>query len=165
MKRKAAKKPSTPAKKTTRIGKTGRVPKTRAGNMWTEAQFWGFIRSGLRGISRRWPPLCRLALAAAHRPYVGPNKLQKHEYQCAKCAKWFKRTQVQVDHILSCGQLKSWQDLATFAARLFCEVDGLRILCTVCHDARKLEVVEPVAPVAATRSRKCFTRLPPVEQE
>ena len=121
----------------TRQPKTTRVPRTRATQTWTEAAFWQFLRSGLRRMSMRWPPIARDAIQAARRPYVGPNKRQKWEFQCSECGEWNMRKRVQVDHIEECGTLKSWQDFATFAERLFCEVDGLRVLCSTCHGKRK----------------------------
>ena len=122
--------------KTLRKGKTNRVPRTRAGGEWTESAFWSFLRSNLRRTSQRWPPLARLALNEARRPYKGENKRQKWEYQCAECKEWFKRTEVEVDHIIPCGSLKSWEDFQTFAERLFCEPDGLVVLCEQCHDKK-----------------------------
>ena len=117
----------------TRRAKTNRVPRTRAGGEWTEAAFWGFIRSGVRQLSRKWPPRAD-AMKAARRPYTGPDKRRKWEYQCAQCGQWFKGTEVQVDHITPCGTLKSFEDLQTFAERLFCEADGLQVLCKEsCH--------------------------------
>lgn len=112
--------------------KTMRVPRTRAGSEWTEAAFWGFIRSGLRQTSKRWPPR-RQALIDARVPYIGGNKRRKWGYICAACNGEFKGTEVQVDHIVPCGTLKSWKELAIFAERLFCETDGLRVLCKSCH--------------------------------
>ena len=103
---------------------------------WTEAQFFAFIRSALRSACVRWPPRSE-TLKAARRRYNGPNKRQKWEYQCAICMGWHKGTNVQVDHITPCGELQSFYDLGGFAARLFCEVDGLRVLCKPCHKARE----------------------------
>lgn len=57
--------------------KTNRIERTRAGNEWSECGFWGFVRSGLRQMSRRWPPLARQAINAARRKYDGENKRQK----------------------------------------------------------------------------------------
>ena len=117
--------------------KTERVPRTRAGNEWTEAAFWGFLRSALRRASMRWPPIARLALLKVREPYTAPpgarKTRRKWQYRCAICgtAKW--RDQVAVDHIIPCGKCSSFDELATFASRLFCEVDGLRILCGPCH--------------------------------
>lgn len=150
---KSAKKPAKrpagkPVRKTTRKPKTERVPRTRAGGAWTEASFFSFLRSGLRRMSQRWPPLVRLALNAVRRPYVGPSKLQKWEYQCAVCSGWFKRTQVEVDHIEPCGSLQSFDDLRQFTERLFCETDKLRVVCNGCHAV--ITRGEPAAPDLGT---------------
>lgn len=115
--------------------KMNRVPKTRAGNTWTNAGWWGFLRSGLRQLSTRWPPL-RNVVKAHRRPYVGPNKRQKFEVQCADCEQWYKASETHVDHIIPCGSLKSFDDVQGFVERCFCEADGLRVLCTQCHQVR-----------------------------
>lgn len=109
-----------------------RVPKTRAGKTWTEARFWSFLRSALRLASRKWPPR-RIALEASRRSYDGPNVRQKWEYQCAVCGRWWSAKQIEVDHISPCGSLRSFGDLATFAERLFCEAEHLRVVDKVCH--------------------------------
>lgn len=119
-----------------RRGKTDRVPKTRAGGEWTEAAFWGFLRSGLRQISRRWPPLVRIAAQMSRREYHGPNKRQKWEYLCAGCGQWYMRKEIEIDHRDGCGPLKSFVDLSVFAERLFCEADKLCVLCSRCHEMK-----------------------------
>jgi len=106
--------------------------KTRAGGTWTEARFWGFLRSALRRSFIRWPANYQ-ARNAARRPYCGPSKLQKWEYKCAMCSGWFPMKATQLDHINPCGQLRSLNDVSGFVERLFCEADGLRILCKPCH--------------------------------
>jgi hypothetical protein len=115
--------------------KTNRVPKTRASGTWTEASFWSFLRSGLRRLSMRWPPI-QYVLLSARREYKGPNKKQKWEYKCFTCKDWFPRKQVQVDHINDCGTLKTYEDLIEFVSTLFCEEDELIILCKECHERR-----------------------------
>jgi len=122
-------------KRQSRKPKTSRVPRTRAGGEWTEAAFWSFLRSGLRQMSRRWPPLVRHVWLASRRPSQSANKRLKWEFQCASCGQWFKRDDMQADHIIPCGSLKSWADMAGFAERLFCEADKLRIYCERCHKA------------------------------
>jgi hypothetical protein len=126
--------------------KTNRVERTHAGGEWTSAGYWGFIRSGLRQMSRRWPPLARQAINAARRKYDGENKRQKWEYQCSTCKCWRNRKQVEVDHIVPCGSLKSLDDLPGFVERLFCEPEGLRVLCDACHalrtEANRLRSIE-----------------------
>ncbi len=116
--------------------KTNRVPRTRAGGEWTEASFWSFVRSGLRQMSRRWPPLVRIAVNAVRRKSQSENKRLKWEFQCSHCGCWSPRKSIEVDHIVPCGPLKSFEDLKTFAERLFCEPDGLRVLCLTCHQQR-----------------------------
>ena len=126
--------------------KTDRVPRTRAGGEWTEAAFWGFIRSGLRQLSTRWPPIAN-AMKAARQPYDGPNKRLKWVYECSACGrlspaaesvpgKKRRKKLVHVDHIEPCGKLSSFADASGFLERMLCEADGLRVLCSVCHDLR-----------------------------
>lgn len=110
-----------------------RVPRTRAGNTWTEAQFWGFIRGALRNGARRYPVKYQVK-QAGRRTVTG--KRHKYEYQCAECTKWFKDKEVQMDHIVPAGTLRSFEDLPGFAERLFCEADGLQILCRPCHQVK-----------------------------
>ena len=106
--------------------------KTRCGKTWTEARYWGFIRSALRRAFTRYPVnyQCR---NAAKRPYKGPNKLQKNEFQCGVCKEWFIQKATQVHHLVECGSLKSYSDLPGFVERLFCEVDNLQVVCKTCH--------------------------------
>lgn len=115
-----------------------RVARTRASGEWTEARFWGFIRSHLRLMSRSWPPR-RHALVAARHPYRGPNKRQKWLYQCASCLGLYPATEVQVDHIEPCGSLTKYSDVARFIQRLLCEEEGFQVLCKACHLERRNE--------------------------
>lgn len=116
-------------KKTVKV----RVPKTRNNGTMTESAFWSFIRSALRQKSRFWKPILQAKLDA-RRPYKGPNKRQKFEYQCASCAKWFQEKKINVDHIRPAGSLNCAEDLPGFVERLFCEKDNLQVLCEKCHD-------------------------------
>ncbi len=132
----AIRKPEAKRPRTRRAGISGRVARTRAGGEWTEAGMWGFMRSGFRRMSLRWPPIVRQALERARRRYSGTNKQQKWEYQCAECAAWFPRKLVAVDHVVPVGSLRSWDDVRGFLERLFVEVDGLRVACVGCHEIR-----------------------------
>ena len=91
-----------------------------------------FLRSALRRASMRWGPIWKTR-NAARRPYTGPNKRQKYEYQCSDCKKWFPSGKVQVDHIVPVGALKTMEDLVGFVERLLCDETGLRVLCLACH--------------------------------
>lgn len=117
--------------------KTTRVPRTRAGGEWTEARYWTFIRTTLRSGARRYPPIVRQALGAArerYRPQPGESPTRrKWVYRCAICDQLKFRDQVEVDHIEPCGSCRSYEEVGEFARRMFCEPDGLRILCKSCH--------------------------------
>lgn len=112
--------------------KKEKVPRTRASGTMTESAFWSWIRSALRQKSRWWKPISDVR-KSARRPYNGTNKRQKYEYECTYCGGWFPDKHVEVDHIIPAGSLKSSDDLKGFVERLFCEADGLRVLCKDCH--------------------------------
>lgn len=112
-----------------------RVVKTRNAGTMTESAFWSFIRSALRQKSRWWKPVT-ICKNKARRPYFGPNKRQKFEYQCAECQGWFAEKHINVDHKIPAGSLNSGADLASFVERLFCEADNLQVLCETCHNRK-----------------------------
>ena len=127
---------ATKKKPTKRVSK---VVKTRNAGTMTESAFWSFIRSTLRQKSRWWKPITQCKLEA-RRPYKGPNKRQKFEYECNNCHRWFPEKSINVDHIIGAGSLNCGADLPGFVDRLFCEQDNLQVLCEKCHDAKtKLE--------------------------
>lgn len=104
-----------------------KVERTRNGGRWTEARYFGFIRSALRSAFQKWPPKHDAKLAA---------KVEYNTYVCAHCDKWYGSSQVQVDHIKPCGSLKSFRDLPEFVENMFCEEDGFQVLCKDCHQAK-----------------------------
>ena len=53
------------------------------------------------------------------------------------CREWFKRADIEVDHVEPCGTLRTYDDLPQFVRRLFAEVDELRVLCRDCHRSRR----------------------------
>ena len=109
------------------------VPRTRAGNTWTEARYWQFIRSALRQAYSRYPVKFQVK-KDAERTVTGFR--HKYEYQCAKCSGWFTGKEIQVDHIEPAGKLSNYKDLAGFVKRLFCEADGMQVLCLECHQSK-----------------------------
>lgn len=113
-----------------------RVKRTRNLATWTESQYFSAIRSALRAKFRYWKPAIA-ALKAAERPNKSKNKRLKYEYQCAKCRKWFARKDVQIDHIVECGTLKSLDDLPQFVHNLTPESpEAYQVLCKPCHKKR-----------------------------
>ena len=104
-----------------------KVPRTRNDGKWTEARYFGFIRSALRSAFQRWGPKHSAKQAA---------KVAYNTYVCAHCDGWFGARQVEVDHIVQCGSLRSYDDLPGFVERMFCEADGFQVLCKDCHQAK-----------------------------
>ena len=134
MAKKARMKPTTKRTRKSRIGKTSRVPKTRATGTWTEAAFFGFLRSGLRNMSRRWRPLIMDALIAARRPSKSKKNLRlKWQFQCCRCLKWKSRKNVEVNHRIPVGSFNSMDQAGEYISRLFCEVEYLEVMCKRCH--------------------------------
>jgi 5-methylcytosine-specific restriction endonuclease McrA len=115
------------------VRKPKRGEKCRASNTWTEARYFQFIRTALRSAFARYPVRFH-AKKQAERTVTG--KRHRYEYKCAGCKKWFKSNEVQVDHIEPCGSLRTYKDLPKFVERLFCEADGLQILCKSCHHTK-----------------------------
>jgi 5-methylcytosine-specific restriction endonuclease McrA len=115
--------------------KRSRVAKTRNSGTMTESAFWSFIRSALRNKSRWWKPITECK-QKSRRPYTGPNKRMKYEYQCNECKGWYPEKQINVDHIIPAGTLTCSSDLPGFIERLFCEQDNLQVLCEKCHDIK-----------------------------
>lgn len=112
--------------------KKEKVPRTRASNTMTESAFWSMIRSTLRRRTIYWKPISDVK-KEARRDYKGDNKRLKYEYQCTSCQNWFPDKEIEVDHKIPAGSLRSSDDLKGFVERLFCEKDGLRVLCRNCH--------------------------------
>lgn len=110
--------------------------KCRAGNTWTEARYFQFIRTALRSAFTRYPVKYQV-LKKASKSVTG--KRHKTEYRCAECKEWFKQADVQVDHIVPAGSLKKYEDLPEFVERMYCEADGLQVLCKPCHKVKTAE--------------------------
>lgn len=106
-----------------------RVERTRAGKTWTESRYFGFIRGLLRSGFSRYPVKHQVKKAASR----VKKGMKRFEYECAECRKYFPNSQVQVDHKEPAGSLKTYKDLPGFVERLYCEADGLQVLCKPCH--------------------------------
>ena len=113
--------------------KNPRVPRTRNNNSMTEAAFFQWLRQILRRASMYWKPISQVR-KEAQVPYKGSNKRRRYSYICSKCLKEFPMSGIKVHHKIECEGLSSFADLSSFAEKLFCEKDGLEVLCSKCHD-------------------------------
>lgn len=118
---------------------------TRNSGTWTEARFFNFIKGALRQASNRWPPKYKVKTEA---------RVERGKYKCAGYnreahivdaslppIKGNKRriNNAVVDHIEPVVPLTgfiSWDDIIE---RMFCEVDGLQVLCYDCHNKKTRE--------------------------
>jgi 5-methylcytosine-specific restriction endonuclease McrA len=107
-----------------------RVARPRNSGTWTEARFWSFIRSALRGAFNRWGPKYKAKAAC---------KEGRNQYRCSGCNALVGNKDIEIDHKVPAGSLKGYQDLPGFVERLFVEEEGLQALCKTCHKAKTYE--------------------------
>jgi len=112
----------------------------RNGDSWTEARFNSFVKSSLRKASVKWPPRYQ-ALADA---FVGvkinkkSGRPAKH-YKCAECKDDFPASAIAVDHIEPIVPVTGFTTWDEVINNLFCEKDGLQVLCSECHKIKSKE--------------------------
>lgn len=109
------------------------APKIYNAGTMTSAAFWQFIRSAMRQKSRWWKPIT-IVKNRAKRAYNGTYKRQKFEYLCSHCFLFYPDKKIAVHHKVECGTLSCADDLPGFVMRLFCEEEGLEVICDECHD-------------------------------
>lgn len=126
-------------------------PKTRCNGEWTEARFNSFIKSLLRQGSKRWAPISSVMKEA---------RVERGFYRCASCGEDVPKTykdgtkrvqNVFVDHIdpiidPAVG-FTTWDECIE---RMFCEKEGLQVLCKKCHDIK----TQDERAIASERKRK-----------
>lgn len=100
---------------------------------WTTSRYFSFIRSNIRRAWMKFPNNINTK-KDAQRPNQSSNKRLKYEYQCSECKNWYQGKHTQVDHIIPCGSLKSYEDLPRFVSTLFCSKENLRVLCSYKKD-------------------------------
>jgi len=124
---------------------------------WSSSRYWGFIRSALRKAWSKYPNKFK-ALKMAERPSKRGGRT-KYEYICATCSNWFLQKEVSVDHIVDCGKLSGFEDLAEFVSNLYCKVDGLQVLCSDCHDIKTYATRYDMTLEQAENMKKVINKL------
>lgn len=96
--------------------------------------FYQWLRSGLRGMSRKYPPVYEcLAEAKRQAPPDAPAR-QKIAYLCAICGKLNSSKNICVDHRIPAGSLLEEKDITPFILGLFCSKGNLQAICKdTCH--------------------------------
>jgi 5-methylcytosine-specific restriction endonuclease McrA len=120
------------------------VIKPYNGGEWTQARYNSFVKGGLRKLSIKWPPKYQVLKEAQVGKKI--NKLSGRiamHFACAYCKLHFPAKCVSVDHISPIVDpalgFTTWDDTI---ARMFCEKDGLQVLCKDCHDNKTKEEKE-----------------------
>lgn len=60
------------------------------------------------------------------------------KYKCNNCEKVFDRPSIQIDHIHPIVPTTGWDSWDGYISRLFCEEEGLQILCKPCHKKKSV---------------------------
>jgi len=119
---------------------------SRNGGDWTEARFNSFIKSALRNASQKWPPRNNIKKKA---------RVSRGIYLCACCGKHVPASlppkegnkrrinNAVVDHIEPvidpAKGHTTWDEVIN---RMFCEEDGLQVMCHECHTIKTQEEKE-----------------------
>jgi hypothetical protein len=106
---------------------TTKRPKKKAKEKEFNIQHW--LSQKLRRISYQYPP---------RKEAIKRDRVARGKYRCNSCGgENFGPKDIQLDHTEAViDPVKGFQDWNTYIARLFCDVDGWKILCKQCHEAK-----------------------------
>lgn len=104
------------------------------GGQWTQARYNSFVKSALRSASQRWPPKYETLNSACVGTKINhkTGRMAKH-YKCNACKDDFPAKDVEVNHILPIVPVSGFDSWDGVISRMFCEKDGLEVLCKPCH--------------------------------
>lgn len=119
------------------------VDKPYNGGQWSAARFQSFIKGALRAASTRWGPKWEVKKAARKARGIyecaGYNR-PPHNVPATLPPKEGKKRRIDnaiVDHIVPIVDpavgFVNWDQIIE---RMFCEADGLQVLCHECHTAK-----------------------------
>ena len=107
---------------------------------WTEARYHSFIKGALRAASGRWPPKWAVKRAACVERGVylcAGYKRRAHKVKASLPPAPGRKRRInntQIDHINPVIDPRvGFLNWDTVIKRLFCEADGLQVLCHECH--------------------------------
>jgi len=102
----------------------------------TDSQIMSIVRGAIREKWMYAPN--KLAYLNQHIiPDDDPNTRQRWKVQCEYCNKWFKKSDVQVDHCKGEHSLKTPEDLFQFYDSI-CNIgfDDMKVTCVPCHELK-----------------------------
>ena len=133
--------------------------KPHNGGNWTAARFHSFIKGGLRALTNRWGPKneCKKKARVARGIYrCAGFGIPAHKVPASIVDdKKGRINNVYVDHIIPIIGPEGFVSWDQTIKRMFCEVDGLQVLCKECHDNKTKQ--EREQNVIARKDRKQST--------
>lgn len=110
---------------------------------WTVARFNSFIKGALRNASNRWGPkfsVLKKARVERGKYLCAGYGVHSHVVPVSSIQHGRRGRNISVDHIRPIIDPKhgfiSWDEVIK---RMFCEEDGLQVLCKACHDLKTKE--------------------------
>lgn len=101
----------------------------------TESARFSFIKGAIRSASTRYPPRYEVLAKAKRgkRVNAATGKMAEH-YECNICHELFPAKMVITDHIDSVVDVSGFNSWDEVIKRMFCNPEGLQILCKTCHN-------------------------------
>ena len=119
--------------------KKPRVERTRCSGTKTEAGMVSWVLSYLRKMTLRWKPRFeRLNEGRVKKP-LGRNDREVWCNTCEKCKKWFKTSDLAMDHIEPIGGMRTLEDAGRWLTNALVEIEGYQRLCKPCHLKKTLK--------------------------
>ncbi|MGL5078376.1 MAG: HNH endonuclease [Waterburya sp.] len=81
----------------------------------------------LRRASYMWP---------ARKKVLDAARIERGRYRCAHCNLIFGPKEISLDHINPVVPTNGWDNWDGYITRLYCEPEGLQVLCDPCHDKK-----------------------------
>lgn len=121
-------------------GGKNKKKKDRCSGTKTEQAVVAWVLSTLRKMSLRWKPRGDKLNGGRKKRPLGKNSREVWANTCQHCKKWFKLSDLCMDHIEPIGGMRKLEDAGRWLKQALVEVDGYQRLCKECHDIKtKLE--------------------------
>lgn len=110
-----------------------RVERTRCSGTKTEAGMVSWVLSYMRKMTLRWKPRFDKMNDGRVKKPLGKNGKEVWANTCEHCKKWFKTSDLDMDHIMPIGGMRSLEDAGRWLTNALVETDGYQRLCHKCH--------------------------------
>jgi|15BtaG_2_1085339.scaffolds.fasta_scaffold02123_3 5-methylcytosine-specific restriction endonuclease McrA len=135
------------------------IDKPYAGGQWSVARMRSFVMSALRRA--QWPVKYQAVKLAFVKAGINPSTGRMCKlHKCEQCLNLFPQKDMAVDHIDPVVPIEGFDKADGFLGydwdqvirRLYCESEGLQILCKPCHKAKTID--ERAERAAYAKSKK-----------